>query len=99
VPARDPAIRAQVASIAGNTSWANTPDPAARTANGRAAFLSSFERQVDPDGALDPAERARRAEYLRKAHFRRLALKSAQARTKRSGRRTRTVDLPGGDAA
>jgi hypothetical protein len=99
VPARDPAIRAQVASIASNTSWANTPDPTARTANGRAAFLSSFERQVDPDGILDPAERTRRAEYLRKAHFRRLALRSAQARANRSGRRIRTVDLPDGDAA
>jgi hypothetical protein len=99
VPARDPAIRAQVASIAGNTSWANTPDPTARTANGRAAFLSSFERQVDPEGVLDPAERSRRAEYLRKAHFRQLALRSAQARANRSGRRTRTVDLPDGDAA
>jgi hypothetical protein len=48
---------------------------------------------------LDPAERIRRAEYLRKAHFRRLALRSAQARAKRSGRRTRTVDQTAGDAA
>jgi hypothetical protein len=32
---------------------------------------------------LDPAERTRRAEHLRKAFFARLALKSAQARRKK----------------
>lgn len=49
----------------------------------RAAFESKFERDVDPDGTLDPVERARRAEMARKAHFTRLALKSAQARRRR----------------
>ena len=34
---------------------------------------------------LEPAERARRATAARKAHFARLALKSAQARSKSSG--------------
>ena len=41
-----------------------------------------WERQVDPDGALDPNERARRAEHAKKAYFIALALKSAQARRK-----------------
>jgi hypothetical protein len=41
-----------------------------------------WERQVDPDGVLDPQERARRAGHAKKAHFARLALKSAQARRK-----------------
>jgi hypothetical protein len=62
----------------------DTTDPAARTAPARAALLSSFERQVDPDGSLDPIERARRAEHARKAHLLRLALKSAQARRART---------------
>ncbi|HUG31440.1 MAG TPA: hypothetical protein VMM14_00995 [Acidimicrobiia bacterium] len=48
----------------------------------RKAFLERFEREVDPDGKLEPAERARRAEHARKAYFTRLALKSAQARRK-----------------
>jgi hypothetical protein len=52
------------------------------TRAGREAFLARFERQVDPDGRLDPAERARRAEHAKKAYFTRLALKSAQARRK-----------------
>ena len=50
------------------------------TENARSAFLSGFERRVDPDGSLPPAERARRAEHARKAHFARLALASARAR-------------------
>lgn len=49
---------------------------------GRQAFLSSFEKQADPDGTLSPEERARRAEHLKKAHFTRLALLSAQKRRK-----------------
>jgi hypothetical protein len=46
------------------------------------ALLDRFERQVDPDGVLSPAERARRAGHARKAYFTRLALRSAQARRK-----------------
>jgi hypothetical protein len=42
--------------------------------------MSKFERDVDPEGVLDPAERARRGESARKAHYARLALRSAQAR-------------------
>lgn len=75
------ALRARLASF---ESWANTPDPAARTAPGRAAALAAFERAVDPDGVLPPAERARRAEAKRKAHFTRLAFLSAQARRAKS---------------
>jgi hypothetical protein len=52
------------------------------TGPARAAFLSRFDREVDPDGILDPDERSRRAEHARKAYFTRLALRSAQVRTK-----------------
>lgn len=79
-PDLSPAERSLRATIAVESSWANTTDRSARTAPGRTAFLESFERQVDPDGALDPAERARRASHLRRAHMARLALKSAKAR-------------------
>jgi hypothetical protein len=50
------------------------------TAAARRTFLDSFERQVDPDGLLPPAERARRAEAARRAHMTALSLKAAQAR-------------------
>lgn len=51
---------------------------------GRRAFLASFERQVDPDGTLPPAERTRRAAHARSAHFAQLAYLSARARRKRA---------------
>jgi hypothetical protein len=84
VPARRPEDRALIASIAAHASWARTPDPSVRTANARRAFADRFEREADPDGTLPPDERARRAEHLRRAHYKRLALKSVQARRKRA---------------
>ncbi|MDO0977176.1 hypothetical protein [Mycolicibacterium frederiksbergense] len=62
-------------------------------------MLDKFEQQVDPDGTLQPAERAQRAEHARKAYFKRLALKSAQARRRRSVVSERLAELDGGDAA
>jgi hypothetical protein len=50
------------------------------TAPARRAFNDRFEKEVDPDGTLPPAERQRRAEAAKKAYFTRLALNSAQAR-------------------
>ena len=73
------------ARIAAHESWAKTPDRAARTAKARAALMSKFERQVDPDGLLSPEERAYRADHARRAHYLKLAQKSAQARRRRSG--------------
>lgn len=64
-------------------SWARTTDPAARTAPGRKANLDRFDREVDPNNELTQQERAKRAEYARKAYYTRLALKSAQARRRR----------------
>lgn len=83
-----PAERKLRAQIAAHTSWANTDDRRGRTAAARRSFLDRFEREVDPDGVLDPAERARRAASAKKAYFARLALKSAQSRRKgAAGRR------------
>lgn len=62
-------IRARVAAY----SMHARHDPRETTARARQAFLSAFERTVDPDGALPPAERARRAEAAKRAHFARLA--------------------------
>lgn len=60
------------ATIAAHDSWAATTDRSARTAPARAALERKF---------LDAAEgNPVRAQHLRKAHFARLALKSARAR-------------------
>ena len=90
VSAKNATERRLVASIAAHTSWAHTSDRSARTANARTTFLDRFAHEADPEGKLAPAERARRAEHLRKAYFARLALKSAQARRQnnKSDRRT-----------
>lgn len=72
--------RALRAKIAAHVSWANTADPAARTANARKAALDRFDRQVDPDGVLSPGERERRAEHARRAYFLQLSYKAAAAR-------------------
>lgn len=61
-------------TLGAHASWANTPDRSARTAPARAALDQKF---LDEAGG-DPV----RAAHLRKAHFAKLALKSAQARRK-----------------
>ncbi len=82
MPAARDDERTLIARIAANESWAHTPDRSARTAKARAALLAKFEHEVDPAGILPPDERARRAEWLRKSYFGKLALKSAQSRRK-----------------
>jgi len=64
-----------------------THDSRRLTARARAAFMTSFERQVDPDGSLPADERRRRAAHARAAYFARLARRSAIVRAKRRQRR------------
>jgi hypothetical protein len=64
-----------------------THDPRETTVPARRAAEARFEREVDPDGILDPAERARRAEYAKKAFFTRIALKSAKVRRENARRK------------
>jgi hypothetical protein len=81
--------RSTAASIAALERWAHS-DPREGTQAARDASpgsLSYWERAVDRDGKLGPAERARRAERKRRAHFKRMALRSAQAR--RANKETR----------
>src|SRR5262245_2281216 len=68
------AERRLAAQIRAHESWAQTGDRSARTAPARAALDQKF---LDAAGG-DPE----RAAHLRKAHFARLALKSAAARRK-----------------
>src|SRR4029453_13461385 len=71
-------------------------DPRETTANGRAAFLARFDREVDPEGLLEPDERRRRAERAPPAYFPRLALASAKVRR---GKRAALGRPEGGEAA
>jgi hypothetical protein len=67
-----PSQRSQRARIAAHARWAQQ-DGSKGTQAARSAFLERFEREVDPDNTLPPAERARRAESKRREHFTRLA--------------------------
>lgn len=69
-----------IAQLAANTRWSKEGDRTAATQAARDALQRRFEDQVDPDRVLSDAERAKRAESARRAHFQRMALKSAQAR-------------------
>lgn len=82
-PKLSPKLRSAINTVNAHKSWAKTPNRTARTAAGRAAALDRFEKQVDPDGVLDPVERAKRAENAKTAFFREIALKSAAARAAR----------------
>ena len=72
--------RARLAAYA----WHARHDGREITANARKAFVERFEREVDPDGVLPIAERQCRAEHAMRVHMTRLALRSAQARRRRS---------------
>lgn len=80
-----PAERKLRAEKAIATRWANsTREERQRIlAKARSVFMDRFEKQVDPEGKLDPKERAFRAEHAKKAYFAGLALKAAQARRRR----------------
>jgi hypothetical protein len=77
-----PSERSTRARIAAYSRWANTDSKAASEA-ARRRQMDHFEREVDPDGVLEPAERARRADRARSAHMQRLALASSKARRAR----------------
>ena len=79
----DQKFTAARASIAANTRWAHEPDRSAATAPARTALQDRFERDVDPDGTLPPAERAKRVTNAKRAYYQSLAIKSAQARARR----------------
>jgi len=70
------------AQIAAHESWAKTPNRAARTAAARKAMMERFETLVDPDGVMPEAARLEMAESARKAHYRKMALKSAKVRAR-----------------
>jgi len=82
--------RSTAASIAAHESWANTPDRAKRTTPAREALWQKFLDRCDGDPV--------RAEHAWKAHFKRLAEKSADARRKAREVEAELADLSG-DAA
>lgn len=80
------------ASIAANERWAHTADRSSATAPARAGLDARFEAEVDPDGVLDPDERAKLVTSKRRAYFQRLALQSARSRRQAADARRAAQD-------
>jgi hypothetical protein len=78
-----PAQRSIRASLAAHSRWAQETDRKEAMQPALNGMLARFERQVDPDGVLNPAERAKRAESAKKAYYRALQLKSSRSRGKK----------------
>ena len=78
-------IRARLGAHAAHSKH----DSRVLTTNARAKARANLDArllgEIDPDNLLNDAERARRLEHARKAHFARLALQSAIARRKKAG--------------
>lgn len=78
-----PAQRSLSARAAAHARWSQTSDAerAKFAADAGARLMSRWEKQVDPDGLLEPAERARRAKNAERAHMARMGKASSQRRS------------------
>lgn len=84
-PTMTPESRKLRAQLAAHVSWANTPDPASRTAKARAAAADKWiakAREMHPEAGEEQI--ARVAESLRKAHFSRMAYAAHASRRRKS---------------
>lgn len=91
-----PSERSLQAKMAASAKHAKT-DGTEATAAARAASPASDDywiNKVDPGGELSVKERTKRARNAKREHFTRLALKSAKARTQKSGKRPMGDDAP-----
>jgi hypothetical protein len=76
-----------IASLGGLSSWGNTTDRRARMTPAWRGFNQKFLDEANGDPL--------RAESLRKAHFKRMAIKSARARRRRGGMDKHETTRPG----
>ena len=84
MPAPTAAERRAWASVAANERWAKEPDRAAATQAARDAFIQKFYDQVDPDRALPPEERHKRAMAARSAFYARIRANGLKAKRLRA---------------
>lgn len=91
----DTKLRARIGGLARSAKYPGLEV----TAAARQTFRESFARQVDPEGTLPEAERARRGEAARKLHYARMAFVSAKVREKKtaSTRSFAETVRPGGE--
>ncbi len=93
--------RSLIGALAAEIRWSRVDKEGRRegTRAAREAWALAFEKEVDPEGLLDPDERAMRARNLRRAHLLRMSLKSVESRRQKKLDRLRTDDDLSGGAA
>jgi hypothetical protein len=79
-PVSDHVLRGRIGAY---TRWARTQDRRAATKPAHDAFMARFEKEVDPDGRLDPAERAKRAQFAMRAYMATLSRRRVLTRRRR----------------
>lgn len=94
----DPLLAHHRARVAGLSSWVGESDPTARTAPARAAFLSRFEREVDPENRLSEEDRTRRALVAQKLYFARLTFARVTTASKKNAAPAPTAEAAYGDS-
>jgi len=89
-----PGQRRLRARLAAHARWAKTVDRTAATAAARAGIIARFEREVDPEGVLNPKIRARLAENARRQFLAQIAMKSVEARRRKAAERRAAESAP-----
>jgi len=84
VSGQSPAEVSAQRRAAAHSSWAKTPDRAARMSAAWAGQWEGFLRRADPDGVMEPAAREAAAEQLRKAHYAEITRRSLASRRARA---------------
>jgi hypothetical protein len=74
-------LHAQHASL---IHWSQVENRTAATRAMREGLTRKWEREIDPDGKLPPAELAKRVEMRRKAHMAEMTRRSIKARRERA---------------
>ena len=75
-------MRARIGAHQLHSRYSGTEITSAARETAQTNLNARLLQEIDPDHSLTERERARRLEHGRKAHFARLALKSAMARRK-----------------
>lgn len=80
-----PAHRSLVGKVAAHTRWAQTTRDERRAATAAATKgrEASWARKADPEGRMTPEELAEAVARMKSAHYARMALASAKARSSR----------------
>lgn len=70
--------------VGAHSKWAATRDRTAATEPARRGFRAKLAKRVDPDGVMTESQRAAAVEAALRAHYQLMALRSSQARARRS---------------